>query len=92
MRKMPCCTVPRRRARLAGRFARAAGWAAPGAILALMPKCPVCFAAYLAMATGLSLSVGAATYLRTGLIVLCAGLLLLAAVRLFWRVAALRMP
>lgn len=54
----------------------AARWVLPGAILALLPKCPICFAAYIALGTGLGLSITAATYLRTGLMVLCLGSLL----------------
>jgi hypothetical protein len=43
----------------------------PGAILALLPKCPVRLAAYLMMATGISISVAAAVSLRAFLIVAC---------------------
>jgi hypothetical protein len=46
-------------------------WALPTTMLALMPKCPACLAAYVALWTGLGLSLGAATYLRTALLVLC---------------------
>jgi len=43
----------------------------PALILALLPKCPACFAAYVALGTGISLSVAAASVLQTLLIGVC---------------------
>jgi hypothetical protein len=67
------------------RFARqcldSASWIVPSAILALVPKCPACLAAYLAAGTGLGLSLMAATQLRVVLLTLNVTTLLYLAVK-----------
>ncbi len=66
------------RARLAGEVA---GWALPGLTLALIPKCPACVAAYLALGTGMATSVSTASTLRLSLISICLASLTFLALR-----------
>jgi tRNA(Arg) A34 adenosine deaminase TadA len=63
------------------RVREAAGWILPGALLALLPKCPMCLAAYVVLGTGLSLSYSSAHILLRALIAICLGALALCIVR-----------
>jgi hypothetical protein len=88
-----CCdaTSGRKTATWARRLPEILAWVLPGAILALVPKCPACLAAYVALWTGLGLSVSTATWLRWVLLSLCvASLLFLMAQRLHRSGATLR--
>lgn len=85
-----CCDRRNGHARTntARRALAVAEWAAPAAVLALLPKCPVCVAAYVALFTGVSLSLAAATYLRVALVAACVSSLVLLAGRRVYRAVA----
>jgi hypothetical protein len=53
----------------------------PGVLLLLVPKCPLCLAAYISVATGIGISFTTAKYLRIILIVLCVSSLLFLTLR-----------
>jgi hypothetical protein len=77
-----------RRSRVVRPLLEGAGWIVPAGVLALLPKCPVCLAAYVAIGTGLALSASAATYLRLALLVMCGASLSLMALRRLSRMFA----
>jgi hypothetical protein len=64
-----CCmdgTASRRPVR---RLSKAAASIVPGAALILMPKCPMCLAAWLTVATGAGFSEASAAWIRAALVV-----------------------
>lgn len=86
MNKATCCTIASSAARSSATRAADGGarpssgkhrgfalakCSLPTLVLALLPKCPACFAAYLALGTGLSVSVAEASFLKTLLIGIC---------------------
>lgn len=58
-------------ASIADRSRKVAGWLVPTALLTIMPKCPMCLAAYVAMCSGIALPFSTAQSLRLALIVAC---------------------
>lgn len=91
----PCCCHRKSRAHADARPPKTwrrrvkgiAGWIVPGALLALMPKCPLCLAAYVALGTGVTISGWSAHILMRTITGLCIATLALCVVRrvLSWR-------
>lgn len=91
----PSCCTPRRPGRQPGAWhlvARTLAALFSGTALAFLPKCPACLAAYAALWTGFSISTAFAGYLRQGLVVLCAGLLVQCVWKAFRSLRASRGP
>jgi len=77
-----CCKVVA--ARKSSRRVDVAGWIGTAALYALIPKCPACLAAHVAVWTGVGLSFGAAEFVRTALLAACVVAAVILVVR--WRV------
>jgi hypothetical protein len=67
-----------------------AGYVAPMAVLVLLPKCPACIVAWLAIGTGIGVTITTATYLRMSLLILCVSCLAGVAARQVFRWMARR--
>jgi type III secretory pathway component EscS len=84
-----CCAVPGRSSFISSRGGADAKGAArlgtPALILILLPKCPMCVAAYVAMFTGIGLSMEAATWLQETTIAVCVLAIILAITRMMRR-------
>jgi hypothetical protein len=61
---MNCCHVQTGRTPQCCGWRGASGAVGSGALLVLLPKCPLCIAAYLALWTGASVAMPVATHLR----------------------------
>src|SRR5471032_1286519 len=59
-------------------------WLFPAALLVLMPKCPLCVAAYVALFTGVGITVSTARWIQILMLVLCLTSLAYFSVR-YWR-------
>ena len=76
MKTLPCCMDRPRCAGVGKRgVAQAAGVVFSSVMLIVMPKCPVCMVAYVALMTGISVSTAAASHLRLGLFAVCLSVL-----------------
>lgn len=64
-----CCVGGLASRRLARRFRGAAASILPGAVLVLLPKCPLCLAAWLTVVTGFGFSAASAAWVRGMLVV-----------------------
>jgi hypothetical protein len=64
-----CCLGGPASSRLARRLSRAVASILPGAVLVLLPKCPLCLAAWLTAATGFGFPAAGAAWVRGMLVV-----------------------
>jgi hypothetical protein len=63
-----CCVAGRAPERLARRLSKVAAATLPAAVLVFLPKCPLCFAAWLTLATGFSFSATGVLWVRAGIV------------------------
>ena len=63
--------LPGERKNAFARLYRAIKCAVPATILILLPKCPICLAAWISAISGFGVSISVAGYLRWGLIIVC---------------------
>ena len=80
-----CCVGEAASRRPARRLSRAAASILPGTALVLLPKCPLCLAAWLTAATGIGFSADGATWASTMLLLFWIAALVLVAVSILRR-------
>ena len=76
-----CCVSGAPKRPLARRIFSAVTSVLPGAALVLLPKCPLCIAAWLTVATGIGISAAAVAWTRELIVGVSVALLALAAVQ-----------
>jgi hypothetical protein len=77
-----CCAGGGPSRRLARRLYGAAASILPGALLVLLPKCPLCLAAWLSVATGIAVPAAAVARVRGLIVVFWAAAVALAATKI----------
>jgi hypothetical protein len=77
-----CCAGGPASRRLARRLSRSAASILPGAMLTLLPKCPMCVAAWLTAATGLGFPAAGVAWMRGVLLVFSVAAVAIAVFRL----------
>jgi hypothetical protein len=77
------------RSRFARRFRAVTEWLLPSVILVILPKCPLCIIAYIAVATGFGLSLSVATNLRIFILVACVTVLAYAVAKYLFHLTAM---
>jgi hypothetical protein len=70
-----CCVAGRGPRPYACRLSKATASILPAALLLLLPKCPLCLAAWLTVGTGVSFSAACAAWLRGSIVLLWVGAL-----------------
>lgn len=83
--KGQCCLGERPSGRLARRLSGAGASILSGAALVLLPKCPLCLAAWLTAATGVGVSAAAAARLRGLTVAVTVAAMAFAAAQAIWR-------
>lgn len=86
-----CCTGGRPAGRRT-RFSGAVSSMLPGALLLLLPKCPLCLAAWLAAATGIGISAAAVAPARSVILCLWVAAAVLAVARILRRARVFQTP